>query len=296
MKKNLHPGIVSCIFMLMIISELVSSCSKSIESPEIEIFMEDLPVQIVGMTFDSNGDMYVGTIENQDQKRILKITPDGKISSFKFIKCLAVEYLKAGKNNAIYVSVITDNAEGGAQIVKIAQDTTMSLVSEGFIQPVGITFDLEDNLFVIDAMKKQVYKITPSNEKSVFIDLTMNQNVPDNLYHGIDFDSNCKYLFVAGLNSGGTGNLVKYPINNKGEPDEPIIISDHYSKHVTVHNNAVYSTIDNSSLLIINEDGSQNLLNDPLLKDGMNLSFGRKKSGENTLYINTFNKIVKVIL
>jgi hypothetical protein len=295
MKNKLHINLAGCIFMLMIMPELVSSCNKSSESPEITTFMEDLPARIIGMTFDSNGNMYVGTIGNQAQKRILKITPDGNISSFKSIECFAIEYLKAGRNDTIYVSVITDNTEGGAQIVKIAQDTTMYTVSEGFTQPVGIAFDLEYNMFVIDAMKKQVYKISPSKEKSLFIDLAMNQNVPDNFYHGVDFDSSCKNLFIAGLNAGSTGNLLKYPVNTKGEPGEPIIISDHYSKHVVVHNNVVYSTVDNSSLLIIKEDGAQNLVNNPLLKDGMNLSFGRKEFGENTLYINTFNRIVRVI-
>jgi hypothetical protein len=153
---------------------------------------------------------------------------------------------------------------------------------------------MEDNMFVIDAMTKRVYKISPSKEKSVFIDLGINPDVPDNYYHGIDFDGECKNLYIAGLATGNTGNLLKYPINDEGGTDEPIIISDHYSKHVVVHNNVVYSTIDSNSLLIINEDGSQKVINDPLLKDGMNLSFGLKEFGENTLYINTFDKIVKV--
>ena len=279
----------------MLIHVLAGSCSKTGESPEIRIFMDELPARIIGMTFDSNGDMYVGTIEDRAQKRILKITHNGRISTFKFIECFAIEYLKVGKNDTVYASVITDNVEGGAQIVKIAQDTIMSVVSENFTQPVSLAFDLQDNLFVVDAMAKRVYKISPSKEKSVFIDLGMSQNVPDNFYHGLDFDGECKNLFIAGLNTGITGNLLKFPINAEGDPDEPVIISDRYSKHVVVHNNVVYSTIDNSSLMIINEDGSQKVVNDLLLKDGMNLSFGRKESGDNTLYVNTFDKIVKVI-
>ncbi len=279
----------------MLIPVLAGSCSKSNESPEIRTFLDELPARIIGMTFDSNGDMYVGTIEDRPQKRVLKITHDGKISTFKFIECFAIEYLKVGKNDTVYASVITDNVVGGAQIVKIAQDTIMTLVSGGFTQPVSIAFDHENNLFVIDAMTKRVYKISPSKVKSVFIDLGMNLNVPDNLYHGLDFDGECKNLFIAGLNSGITGNLLKYPINAEGDPEEPIIISDHYSKHIVVHNNVVYSTIDNSSLLIINEDGSQRVVNNPLLKDGTNLSFGLKEFGDNTLYVNTFDKIVKVI-
>jgi hypothetical protein len=93
----------------------------------------------------------------------------------------------------------------------------MYAVSEGFTHPVGIAFDLEYYMFDIDAMKKQVYKISPSKEKSVFLDLAMNQNVPDNLCHGIDFDSSCKNLFIAGLNACSGGNLLKYPVNSKGE-------------------------------------------------------------------------------
>jgi hypothetical protein len=294
MKRHLQNNKGVYIFILLLIPELLGSCSKSIESPQITSFLDELPVRIVGMTFDSNGDMYVGTIENLAQKRILRITHDGKISTFISIECFAIEYLKTGKNDTVYASIITNNIEGGAQIVKIPQDGTSSLFSDGFTQPVGITFDLKDNMYVVDAMTKKVYKITPSKEKSVFIDLGMNPEVPDNFYHGIDFDDEYRSLYIAGLNTGNMGNLLKYPINAEGEPGEPIIISDHYSKHVVVHNNVVYSTIDVSSLLIINEDGTQKVINNPLLNEGMNLSFGQKEFGDNTLYINTFNKIVKV--
>jgi hypothetical protein len=153
---------------------------------------------------------------------------------------------------------------------------------------------MENNLFVIDAMTRKVYKISSTKEKSVFIDLGMNPDVPENFYHGIAFDGDCKNLYIAGLTTGNNGNMLKYHINNEGTIDEPIIISDHYSKQVVVHNNVVYSTVDSSSLLIINEDGSQKVINNSLLNDGMNLCFGQKEFGENTLYINTFNKIVQV--
>jgi hypothetical protein len=93
----------------MLMPELVSSYNISSESTEITTFMEDLPSRIIGMTFDSNGNMYVGTIGNQAQKKILKIAPDANISSLKSIECFAIEYLKAGRNDTIYFSVITDN-------------------------------------------------------------------------------------------------------------------------------------------------------------------------------------------
>jgi hypothetical protein len=258
--------------------------------------MEDLQVPVIGMTFDSQGYMYVGTIENGTQKSILKINHDGNISTLLSTECFAIENLKAGKNDTLYASIIVNNMEGGARIVKIAQDATMSIFSEGYTQPVGITFDLQDNTYVIDAMTKKVYKISQSKEKSIFIDLGINNNIPDNFYHGIDFDRECKNLYIAGLNNGSTGNLLKFPINDDGSPDEPIIISNHYSKHIVVHDNVIYSTIDSNSLLIVNGDGSQKVVNNPLLDGGMNLSFGKKEFGENTLYVNTFNKIVMVIL
>lgn len=285
--------------MFVLFSGLFSSCSKNNESPSgietnITTFMEDFSAQIMGLTFDSKGNMYVATYEDQLPKRILKITHDGEISTLISIECFAIENIIADKNDSIYASVIIDVAEGGAKIFKITHDAKMSLFSEGFTQPVGITFDLEDNLFVVDAMAKKVYKISPSKEKSIYIDLGIDPDVPDNFYHGIDFDNNCKNLFIAGLNNGGTGNLLRYPINADGNPGDPIIISDHLSKHVEVHNNIVYATIDYCSLLIINEDGSQEIINDPLLTSGMNLCFGQKEFGESTLYINSFDKIVEV--
>jgi hypothetical protein len=299
MKIKLKTVKAIIILMFVLFSGLSSSCSKSSESPagidaQITTFMKDLPAQIMGLTFDSKGNMYVGTYEDQLPKRILKITHDGSISTFISIECFAIENIIADKNDSIYASVIIDDVEGGAKIFKITQDAKMSLFSEGFTQPVGITFDLEDNLFVVDAMAKKVYKINPAKEKSVFIDLGSTADVPSNFYHSIDFDNEYKNLYIAGLNTGGRGNLLKYPINTEGNPDKPIIISDRFSKHVVVHNNVVYATVDISTLIIINAEGSQQLVQNPLLADGMYLSFGQKEFGENTLYINASDKIVEV--
>jgi len=257
--------------------------------------MNDLPAQIMGLTFDSKGNMFVATYENQPQKRILKINHDGLISTLISFDCFAIEYIKTDKYDSIYASVIIDGMEGSAKIFKMARDDRMSLVAEGFTQPVGITFDPDDNMLVIDAMAKKVYKINPAKEKSVYIDLGSDADVPDNFYHSIEFDNDYTNLFIAGLNTGGRGNLLKYPINDDNKPDKPVIVSNHYSKHVVVHNDVVYVTVDNSSLLIINEKGSQQLINNTLLTNAGNLSFGQKEFGENTLYINASDKIVEVV-
>jgi DNA-binding beta-propeller fold protein YncE len=301
MKKNLKTVKASFVLLFFLISVSIGSCSKSSKShagtdAQITTFISDLPAQIMGLTFDSKGNMYVGTYENQAQKRILKITHDGTISTLISIECFAIEFIRADKNDSIYASVIIDAAEGGAKIFKITQEAKMSLVSEGFTQPVGITFDVDDNMFVVDAMAKKVYKISPDKEKTIFIDLKSNADVPDNFYHSIDFDSEYKNLYIAGMNTGSTGNLLKFPINANGIPDKPIILSDHFSKHVVVHNNVVYATVDNSSILIINQDGFKQLIQNPLLTDGGNLSFGQKEFGENTLYINASDKILEVNL
>jgi hypothetical protein len=298
MKNSLKTVKASFIFMFVFFSGLFSSCSKNSESPGIETkittFMEDFSAQIMGLTFDSKGNMYVATYEDQLPKRILKISHDGEISTLISIECFAIENIIADKNDSIYASVIIDDVEGGAKIFKITEDAKMSLFSEGFTQPVGITFDLEDNLFVVDAMAEKVYKINPAKEKSVFIDLGNPADVPVNFYHSIDFDKEYKNLFIAGMNTGGKGNLLKFPINSEGDPGNPIIISNRFSKHVVVQNNVVYATVDASTLLIINEKGSQQPVTNPLLLNAGYLSFGQKEFGESTLYINTTDKIVEV--
>jgi hypothetical protein len=296
MNKVLTPRRVRFIFIFALISGLFNSCSKQDESAEITTFLQDLPTRIVGLAFDSEANMYTGTIEDQPQKSILRITHDGEISTLISFQCFAIEYIKAAKDDSLYVSAIIDNVEGGAKIFKITRDAKISLFSDGFTQPVGMTFDLEGNLMVVDAMTKKVYKISPSKEKSVFIDLGNITDVPQgNYYHGIDFDRECRNLFIAGLNTSGKGNLLKFPIKADGTADNPEILSDHYAKHVTTHNNTTYSTIDDNSLLVIQKNGSQKTIKHSLLAEGMNLSFGRKDFGENTLYVNTFERIVKVI-
>jgi len=295
MKKVLVLRRTWYIFAILIISGLFNACSKQNESPEITTFLQGFSTRVVGLAFDSEANMYLGTIEDQSQKSILRITPDGEISTLISFQCKAIEYIKAAKDDSLYVSVIVDDTVGGAKIFKINRDAKMSLFSDGFTQPVGMAFDLNGNMMVVDAMAKKVIKISPSKEKSVFIDLGNIADVPPgNYYHGIDFDTECRNLFVAGLNTSGKGNLLKFPIKTDGTPDNPVILCDHYAKHVTIHNNIAYSTIDDKALLIIQEDGSQKTINHSLLAEGMNLSFGRKEFGENTLYVNTFDKIVQV--
>ena len=68
--------------------------------------MDDLPAQIMGLTFDSKGNMFVATYENQAEKRILKITHDGTISTMVSFECFAFEYIKTDRNDSLYASVI----------------------------------------------------------------------------------------------------------------------------------------------------------------------------------------------
>jgi hypothetical protein len=299
MKNNLRNVETNSIFMLLLISGFLVACSNNNDASgesetTITTFMKDFPAQIMGLTFDSKGNMYVATYEEQAPKRILKITHDGSISTFLSIECFAIQNLIADKNDSIFASIIIEAVDGGGQIFKITQDAKRALVSDGFTQPVGIAFDPEDNLFVVDAMQKKVYKISPAKEKSVFIDLENTSGVPDNFYHSIAFDNECTNLYIAGQNTGNRGNILKFPINSEGKPGNPSIISNRYSKHLVVHNNVVYATVDASNLIIVNPDGSQQLVQNPLLIDSGYLSFGQKVFGEHTLYINTTDRIVEV--
>lgn len=293
MKNISARNLNKCILLALPILAISLACSKGNENNNFAVFTDKFDTRVVGITIDSKSNMYVGTIEDNPQKRILKITPSGEISTFLSIECFAIEFINAGKNDSLYLSAIIDSKEGGAKIFKIGSDAGRSIFADSLTQPVGMAFDLSDNLLVVDAMNKKVYKITQEKEKSVFIDLGNIEGAEaGNYYHGIEIDPQSNYLLIAGLNNNGKGNLLKFTLRADGSPENPVILSDHYSKHVAIYNDISYTTVDSNGLLIINSDGSKENISDPLILNGMNLCPGIKQFGENKLYINTFDKIV----
>jgi sugar lactone lactonase YvrE len=261
-----------------------------------EVFKKDFPDAMMGMTFDHSGNMYIASHGDNPLKILYRITPDGKMTAIASLDG-RFQFLNASQNDYVYASAITSSEKGSGKVLRFSLNGKFSVISEGFIQPVAITFDTNRNLYVVDAMAKKVYRITPKGEKSVFINLESGSVSTDNLYHGMAFDKKCKNLYIAGINiAGGTGNLLKIPVDGQGKPGNPHVMTRQNALHVVVSDNGnVFVTGYNGSLIILGSDGSAEAsYRDPLLANGMYLCFGEKRFGKNTLYVNTFEKITRI--
>ncbi|MHB9029047.1 MAG: SMP-30/gluconolactonase/LRE family protein [Candidatus Latescibacterota bacterium] len=242
--------------------------------------------------------MYIATQGDNPQKILSKMTPDGKMTALASFEG-RFQFLNASQDSYIYASAVVNREKGSGKVLRFDRNGGIEVISEGFTQPVAITFDLHQNLYVVDAMAKKVYQITSKGKKSVFIDLESSPDAAGNLYHGMDFDREYRNLYVAGINiTGGTGNLLKFPIDGQGKPGNPEVMARQNALHVVVADDGnVYATGYNGSLLILGNGGATTVLRrDPLLANAMNLCFGKKGFDENILYVNTFDKIVKVRL
>jgi hypothetical protein len=103
-------------------------------------------------------------------------------------------------------------------------------------------------------------------------------------------------MFLAGINFNGAGNLLVFNINSKGELIEvPAVLDTSNCKQVKSAHNKLFATINTNSLLIKDfVNGQTKIIDHQLLKNGMTLSFGSKDFGEDILYVNAFDKILKV--
>jgi sugar lactone lactonase YvrE len=55
-----------------------------------------------------------------------------------------------------------------SEIFKFTPDGTKSTFATGLKEPLGLTFDTKENLFVSDVSSKSIYKLTPDGKKSTF--------------------------------------------------------------------------------------------------------------------------------
>lgn len=177
-----------------------------------------------GIAIDSQNNLYV---TDRGDNKIRKITPDGVVSTFAgstfgdadgtgtSAKFFFPTGITLDKQNNIY---ITD--QGNAKIKKITSSGVVTTIAgstsgyaEGtgsdaqFKQPIGITIDNQNNLFVADYLNNRIRKITP----------------------------NGKVTSIAGSTEGyadGTGNNAKFysPLGICIDPDGNMYISD-YDNH-----------------------------------------------------------------
>jgi hypothetical protein len=262
----------------------------------VSVFMDDFPNRISGITFNNLGFMYVAESGSQPLKRIFKIDSSRKIDTVLSLKCFAFQYLKAGTDNSIYASIVFERGKDNASIMKISANDKISLVATGFTQPVAMTFDAQNNLYVVDAMQRKVFKITPENKKSIFLDIDQFPTFKTILYHGLNLNLEYNRMFLAGININGVGNLLMFNIKPEGNLIEvPKIVGTFNCKQVISAHDKLFATVNTNSLLIKDlANEHTNIIDHQLLTNGMTLSFGLKDFGDHILYINAFDRILKV--
>ncbi len=301
------------VYALQVLIALISSlpafgAESEIVGARSALFSGNLVQGVVGITFDPEGYMYVAThgsrpedIGKKGAKYIMRLSPDGTRSTIATYQCFAFQYLKYGSDGSIYASVVTDFGSMGGEVVRITKDGRVSTVSNGFIQPGGITFDSSGNLYVVDAQSNIVYKIDSSNNKSVFIDINSTAHISSKFYfHGLEYDVTSNSVYAVGLAEGqAKGKILKYPVGKDGSPGDPAVIAEPYNAiHITLdgHGNA-FATVNRNSILYIRENGTaKELPCQGAYFEGSALEFGSRGFDKACLYVNAFDKVVKVDL
>jgi hypothetical protein len=229
----------------------------------------------------------------------MRISPDGTRSIVANYQCFAFQYLKYGRDGSIFASVIRGSGSGDGEVVRITKEGNISTFADGFVQPVGITFDAQGNVCVVDARTNTVYKIDASNNKSAFIDINATAHITSKIYfHGLEFDTSSDCFYVVGLSATqATGKILKYPVGKNGSPGVPVLVAEPVTPiHVTLDGKGnAFATVNKNSILYIRENGTAKEFRcEGPLFEGSALEFGGKGFDEAGLYINAFNKIMKV--
>lgn len=168
-----------------------------------------------GILFGEDNTMYVA--KNDE---ILKITPDGKKSTFCSFKEMTSD------SNYFFISPLiwdmTFDKQGNIiaaaqdRIVKITPDGKATTIIEedfgGFLGASGIELDSQGNMYVTNGNK--IEKYTPDLKKTTFI------NADSEKYKGffsLSFSPDGKNLYISDFY---TKSLLKYLINTDGSADE----------------------------------------------------------------------------
>jgi hypothetical protein len=302
---------ITTLFVLAALSALSSlpltfAAEDELTGARSAIFADNLVQGLVGLTFGQDGYMYVAThgsgpadIGKFGIKGIMRISPDGTRSIVANYECFAFQYLKHRKDGSILASVVREARSANNEVVRITQDGKISTFADGFVQPGGITFDALGNVYIVDAETNMVYKIDASNYKSTFIDINATAHITSKIYfHGLEFDTSSNCLYLVGLSATqARGKILKYPVSKDGSPGVPVLVAESVAPlHITLDGKGnAFATVNKNSILYIRENGTAQELQcqGPLFVGAM-LEFGGKGFDETSLYVNAFDKIVKV--
>ena len=184
---------------------------------EIEEFVK-IKGLLHGIVFDNKGHMFVG----RNGKEILKVSPNGSVSSFTEIK-EAEGYFVEGPGQTFLYDMEFDSqghliAAAEDRVLKISKDGEYTTLVEkkfpGFWGTCGIALDQKDNIFY--AYDNKIMKLTPEGTNELFLD--GGQSSPTlKAIVGIEFATDYRHLFACDGKL-GSGKLVKIPIRSDGSP------------------------------------------------------------------------------
>ncbi len=188
---------------------------------------------------------------NQTQVRLLKITPEGEISTLVEFDAGRLIDVVTDKNRGLFVS---DIDEGKIYLVKI--DGSYSTFASGFNQPTCMALNKQSELFVTElllSIGEKVTKIAKDGTKTTVIvyddDLDINPN-------GIEFDKHGNLYVVEGW----TGEIKKFNLNNTILPIiassiEPFATLDIWPHGLAIDNKDNLWTLNQNELFNINPSG-----------------------------------------
>jgi sugar lactone lactonase YvrE len=236
-----------------------------------------------GVLVDHKGLMYVAC-NNFD---IRKIAPDGKISPFSHIN---PQFVGPGmawdKNDNLLIA-------DGNNILKINRRGVMTELLGGFTRAFDIKVDHEGNMYVADDIEGRVYRITPSLQKTVFLDRKPPQPFWF-LLAGIDFDRDYANLY---LGERLTGRIFKYPVLADGRAGPPLLVAEGITTLRTIaldEAGNIYALTDFPILVRIAPEGRRTDMAMRDVVDPEGMAFGRGGFDDKSLYVSNRLGITRV--
>jgi hypothetical protein len=170
--------------------------------------------RIAAVAFDPRGTMFLA----YEDSSIRVMRPSGRVQKYAHTHIPFVgngpAFLRRGmafdSSGNLYV---TD----GWALYRIGSDRKATKWVEGFRDVVDIKTDPRNNIYIADAAAGAVYRITPSLERSLYVDCGDPIKAPD-LITSIEFDRRFENLYVADRFG---GRVLRYPIRPDGTPGGP---------------------------------------------------------------------------